>query len=297
MRAPPALAQCALLAAAACASGASGPPPAQAPTATSAPAEAARPAEISYEPEWHKTSFGWYLAPQHDLGNDGAVDLVVHFHFGHEADTAWRSSHLDAVIVSATFGMGSGAYEHAMRDPARLDKMIDEVLRALAEERKSGPLHVRRLGLVSFSAGFGAVGQVLASSPHFDRVDTVVLLDSFHTSYLRGRKPDPRPIAAYIRFAEGAKEGKKLMVVTHSSIAPADYPSSTETTATLLEAVGVAKQPAVETNARGMRQIYRADAGALHAFGFEGEMPKDHMQHLAIVGDLVREYVVPRWAK
>ena len=272
--------------------------PKAAPVAPTSAAEApAELPEVAYAPAWQKTSFGWYLAPQRDPARDGgAIDLVVHFHFGREADESWRSSRLDAVIASATFGMGSNAYEHAMRDPARFERMIDEVMRTLADERKTGPLKVRHLGVVSFSAGFGAVRRVLATSTYFDRIDALVLLDSIHTAYTHGRKPDPRGITDYIRFAEEAKEGRKLMVITHSAIPPPDYAGTTETTAALLDAVGIPKTDAVETNARGMHQLYRAEAGAFHAFGFDGDAAKDHMDHLAMVGDIVREYVARRWA-
>jgi hypothetical protein len=248
--------------------------------------------DVTYAPEWQKTSFGSYLVPSHALGPD--VDVMFHFHFGREANLAWRASRLDAVIVSVTLGMGSAPYDRAMRDPGRFDRWIDEVLASVAEERRSGPLHLRRLGLVSFSAGFGAVGRILARDS--ERIDAVILLDSLYTHFTKEKKPDPSGIGAYIKFASDAKSRRKVMVVTHSSIVPPDYPSSADTTATLLYAIGVDKAPKNEVS-RGMRQLYRADAGAFHAFGFAGETPKDHMQHLAMVGDLVRDYVARRWTR
>jgi len=87
-----------------------------------------------------------------------------------------------------------------------------------------------------------------------------------------------------------------VMVVTHSAIVPPDYPSSTATTATLLEAIGVTPTRK-EEDVNGMHRLYRADAGYFHAFGFAGETKRDHMHHLGMVGDLVREYVAPRWTR
>jgi hypothetical protein len=253
--------------------------------------------DVDYAPEWQKTSFGYYLSPQRDLSKDGgAVDVIFHFHFGREASAAWRTSRTDAVIVSATFGMASRPYERAMRDPQRFDRMIEEVLLAVAEERHTPPLHVRRLGIVSFSAGFGAVGRILANPSYYERIDALVLLDSIHTAYTRKKRPDPRGIAQYTHFANDAKTGRKVMVVTHSAIVPYGYPSSTQTAGVLLEAIGVPKVETEITTKSGMHQLYRADAGSFHAFGFSGKTKKDHMDHLAMVGDIVREYVARRWA-
>jgi hypothetical protein len=280
--------------------GAPAPPPRAAPR----PAPAAIPeedaielTEVAYAPRWQKTSFGAYLAPERDPAKDGgAIDVMFHFHFGREANDSWRASRLDATIVSVTLGMGSAPYEHALRDPERFERWIDEVLASIAEERRAPPLHLRRLGIASFSAGFGAVGHILASPALYDRLDALVLLDSIHTHYTRGKKPDPSAIAPYVKFASEALARRKVMVLTHSSIVPPDYPSSAETTTTLLDAIGVAKIPHDEVT-HGMRRLYRADQGAFHAFGFAGETARDHMEHLALVGDLVREYVARRWTR
>jgi hypothetical protein len=263
------------------------------------------PSRIPFEARWRDTSFGAYLAPEIDWSKeDGAVDVVFHFHAGKMADTEWRAAHLKAVVVSATFGMGSAPYDRAMRDPERLARMLEEVLSSLSETART-PLRLRRLGLVSFSAGFGAVGRILAQDAYFERIDALVLLDSLHTSYAsaresRERVADVHGIERYVRFAEEAKAGRKAMVITHSSIQPPDYPSSTESTAALLDAVGVGKVADAgdaTVFARGMSAIYRAEAGDLHVFGFRGETARDHMKHLSLVGEVIRRYIAPRWTR
>lgn len=274
------------------------PPPAPKPAPPEVPSEdAIVPEEIDFEPKWRGTSFGAYLAPEYDFSkDDDKVDVIFQFHAGQMAGKAWRATRLKAIVVSATFGMGSAPYDHALRNPARFGKWIDEVLAKVAEEKGSRPLHLRRLGVVSFSAGFGAVHRILAQG-YADQIDALILLDSIHTSYTADHAPNLHGIASLVDFANLAKERKKVMVITHSSIKPPDYPSCTETTFALLDAIGLARTPLGGRNERGMEQIYRAEAGALHVFGFHGMAAKDHMDHLALVGDMVRTYVARRWAR
>jgi hypothetical protein len=273
------------------------PPPKVTPAPPPVPEEDAFvPEDVTFEPKWRGASFAPYLVPMVDFTkDDGAVDMVFQFHAGMMSEKDWRASHLNAVIVSAAFGMGSGPYEDAVRDPARFGRWIDEVLTKLGQSVGT-KLHLRRLGIVSFSAGFGAVIKLLRQG-YGEKIDALLLLDSIHTSYDKKHEPDLHTLAPFVDFASLAKDRKKVMVVTHSSIRTPDYASSTEAAGALLDAIAVPRVPLTGKNAHGMEQIYRADAGAFHAMGFKGETAKDHMDHLGLVGDMVRTYVAKRWAR
>ncbi len=254
------------------------------------------PPHVEFEPKWRGASFAPYLVPKIDFAKTGgAVDVMFQFHAGMMSEKDWRAAGLPAVVISAAFGMGSGPYEEALRDPARFGRWIDEVLGKLGRSVGTS-LHLRRLGVVSFSAGFGAVGKLLRQG-YADKLDALILLDSIHTPYTKEKKPDVHGLAPFIEFAALAKDKKKVFVMTHSSIRPYDYASSTESALAVLDAVGVTTTPLSGKNAHGMEQTYRADAGALHAFGFKGEAAKDHMDHLGLVADMVRTYVAKRWAR
>ncbi len=271
------------------------PPPKPAPIAI-ADEDAFQPEAVDFEPKWRGASFAPYLVPKIDFAKDGgAVDVVFQFHAGMMSEKDWRAAHLKAVVISAAFGLGSAPYEDALRDPARFGRWIDEVLTKLGSSVGT-PLHLRRLGVVSFSAGFGAVLKILRQG-YGDKIDALILLDSIHTSYDKEHKPEVRGLAPFIEFATQAKDRKKVMVLTHSSIRTPDYASSTESAQALLSVVGVPLVPLSGRNGHGMEQTYRADAGALHAFGFKGDAAKDHMEHLGLVGDMVRTYVAKRWAR
>jgi hypothetical protein len=291
------------------------PPAPSPPPPTVVPDEAhTKPDLVDFAPKWHGTSFGAYLAPEWDWAKDGGgVDVLFELHAGQLAEKEWRAARVKAVVVVAAFGVGSGPYDQAFQNPARFGKMIDEVLASMQKDG-GAPLHLRHLGLVSFSAGFGGANRILCQARYFEQIDALLLLDSLHTSWNEEKKPDLHGLDPYIRFAEDAKAGRKVMVLTHSSIKTYDaYPDSTQTATALLDAIGVGRTPLDAPNGPGMagvlgstpepraagalmRPIYRADSGAFHAFGFKGETKEDHMDHLAIAGDLVKEYVARRWA-
>jgi len=48
---------------------------------------------------------------------------------------------------------------------------------------------------------------------------------------------------------------------------------------------------------RSMTLIKRADAGNLHVRGFRGRGPKDHFEHLYLIGEVLRSWVAPRWKR
>jgi hypothetical protein len=258
-----------------------------------------------------------YLAPMKDFVRaDGGVDVVFHFHAGQMAERQMKDSGMNAVFVSCGFGLGSGPYADAFASPARFGRMMDALVASLEKDTGKHGIRVRHLGLASWSAGFAAVSRILGVDRYYAMVDTVVLNDSLHAQY---KNPNPKTAAqgadrvdvkmmsSFVRFAKDAAAGRKTMVITHSAIIPPDYASSTEATQALLAAVSVPlvtlppddTDPAIPagTNSRGMSLRTRADAGNLHVRGFRGRGPRDHFDHLYMIGEVLRSWVVPRWKR
>jgi hypothetical protein len=106
----------------------------------------------------------------------------------------------------------------------------------------------------------------------------------------------------FVRFAADAAAGKKTMVITHSAIVPPDYASTSESTAALLSEVGVVPTTSNEnatlsstTVGHKMALSLKADEGGLHVRGFRGMGPHDHFDHLHLIGETLRSWVVPHW--
>jgi hypothetical protein len=271
------------------------PPPAEA-KAPRDPAEveidARLRAGVEYGPWLSLGKYVSYMVPTGSfIAADGTVDVAFHFHGGEVADKDWRQGGLNAVIVNETFSKwGSVPYKRAVADPVRFGETLDEVL------RKVGAKRVRRLALVSWSAGYAAVERVLKNDHYYALADTVVIIDGLHADFVRG-KPDERPILIFERFARDAAAGRKTMVVVHSSIIPPNYASTTQMAELLCASVPVERVFEEKTNTSGMTEWYHADKGGLHVGGFRGIGPKDHLDQVHLLDDLVRGYITPRWTR
>ncbi len=232
------------------------------------------------------------LMPPDVVQGDGGVDIIVQFHGTSLAEAEWRSPRrLPVAIVSMSLpGYGVAPYREAFARPDRFTELLDEVV------TRAGGTHVRRVGLVSWSAGYGAVQRILADEAHYAAVDTVVLLDGLHADYVAG-SPDERALAPFTRFARDAAAGKKQMVVTHSSVVPASYASSAETASRLLDVAAVERIEEQRTNTLGMVEWYHADRGGLHVRGYRGDGARDHQQQARLIGEVLRNLVEPRWAR
>ncbi len=74
----------------------------------------------------------------------------------------------------------------------------------------------RRVGLSAWSAGYGAVQNILAQPSAQKRIDSVILLDGLHCGYAKGSISELQ-IQSFIDFAELAAGGRRFMLVSHSS--------------------------------------------------------------------------------
>lgn len=239
-----------------------------------------------------------YLTPKSGfVREDGSVDVVFHFHAGQLSDRDIRASGVNAVFVSCGWGVGTAPYSDAFADPNRFDRMMKTVT------KRVGAKSVRRLALVSWSAGFASISKILRVPRYYAMTDTVVLLDSLHSAYTSSGDVDAKMLSPFVRFANDAAHGdaaatNKLMVMTHSAIVPPGYASSTEATRAVLSAIDVLTDEAgsKDVGTEAMRLSYRADAGNLHVRGYRGQGPRDHFDHLHLVGEVLRNWLVPRWS-
>jgi hypothetical protein len=242
---------------------------------------------------WHDLgNWARYMAPTGAfVADDGGVDVAFQFHGAEVAEKDWRQTGLNALIVSVTFpGWGSGVYKGGFSDPVRIGAILDDAM------KKVGATHVRRMLLVSWSAGYAAMGIALANAHYYALTDTAIVLDGLHADIIDG-KPDERAIAIFERYAQDAVAKRKTMVVVHSSIVPPGYASTTQMAELLCASAGAKKVYEDRKLPDGPAEYYHADAGNLHVRGYRGDGPKDHLDQLHLVDDLVREQVTPRWTR
>jgi len=211
------------------------------------------------------------------------VPLLIHFHGAPWLIQQHVAEHLPkAALITVQLGAGSSVYGRPFEQP----ELFQTLLREAVDE-----LHLQRgwasITLSGFSAGYGAVRQILRNKENFALVNNVLLLDGMHTSYLPEGKPladggaiDPGGLDSFIAFAREALAGRKSFVFTHSEIFPGTYASTTECGDYLLSQLNLRQRGQLRQGPMGMQQLSAIDAGHFHVRGYAGNAAPDHIDHL-----------------
>ena len=172
----------------------------------------------------------------------------------------------------------SAAYAKPFRDnPALFDSLLEQAANQLGPKTNWG-----RLTVSSFSAGYGAVREILKTPNSFNRIDALLAADSMYASLEKGQEPR-RPLKEhmrnYVRFAKLASEGKKTFIITHSA-QETPYASTTETANYLLEALDIDRAPSSHPGTAPLQLAGKATKGKFTVLGHDGITGQDHLQHL-----------------
>jgi hypothetical protein len=155
------------------------------------------------------------------------------------------------------------------------------------------PTRVRHLLLSSWSAGYGAIREILREHPTVP--SAVVLLDSLHASYVGDDNAiDPAGLAPFVAYARRAVAGEAVMVVTHSEIRPPGYASTSETASKLIGELGGSRSYAGLMPTHGVEAKTRFSDGQLEVRGYTGSDKNAHCAHLRMLGDILRDEVMPK---
>lgn len=234
---------------------------------------------------------GQLLAPRGaGLGADGSFDVVVHFHGHRPARKELVRTGEDLTLVGVSLGVGK-AYGAPFSDPALFESIVGAAERAMAKGQGVPTARVRRVALSSWSRGYEAVAEIL-TQPLGRRVDALVLLDSLHAS--REPRRAREQLAPFVDFARRAAAGDAFFFLSHSSIDPPDYASTTETAHALIAAVAGRPQRVVRRDALGLDLVEAFDRGSLHVRGYRGSGKLDHCAHFGVYPDALRG-LARRW--
>ncbi len=232
---------------------------------------------------------GQMISPQRGgITRSGAFDVMFHFH-GHEpVRKEWVRVMDGAVLVGIDLGLGSGPYEAAFSAPNMFEKLVESVERAMAKKTGNEKAHVRKVGLSGWSAGYGAIQQIIGQSYGKRRVDSVILLDGLHCGY-RGESLNEIQIESFIDWSRQAAAGRKLMFISHSSIIPPGYASTTETANYLIWKLGGKPRTSRPrgSDPMGLDLISRYSRGNFHVRGYTGNDKMDHCAHLGLYRDVL----------
>jgi len=243
---------------------------------------------------WLPLSYGVYLPPA--SLQKSSTDVMFHFHAGRAAEEDYRAAGVPAAVVSITLsGFGTTPYWDAMNDPARFANMRGELAHALTK-RAGHDIAIGRVALIGWSAGYASIQRIVALDRYYADIDAVILLDGPHTGYVGNTKrANIQTVAPFVRCMHDAKDGKKLFVMTHSSIVPEGYASTTEVADAL--AIDLGAQWTTEPRPGPPGAMRSADLGDAHLRGFSGQTARDHVIQVHFVRDVLTTWLGPRWRR
>src|SRR5262249_7127390 len=134
------------------------------------------------------------------------LPLFVHFHGGTWLPEVVASRAGDTAVISIQLWAGSSVYAQPLAHPQPFARLPAEA------ESKTG-VKFAPTTLTAWSAGYGAVREILKTPENYARVDRVLLIDGLHTGYVNG-KPGPQEseietdnLQIFLQFARDAVAG------------------------------------------------------------------------------------------
>jgi len=211
------------------------------------------------------------------------VPLVIHFHGAPWLIEVHVARQLqNAALITVQLGTGSSAYRRPFEDETLFRSLLDEADKALGLKRGWSSIT-----LTGFSAGYGAVREILKKPEYFALVQNVLLLDGMHASYTpegkrlaEGGIIDDAGVDVFVKFAREATLGRKHFTFTHSEIVPGTYASTTECADYLLKQLNLSRVPQLKQGPMGMQQLSVVDVKGLHVRGYAGNTAPDHVDHI-----------------
>jgi hypothetical protein len=232
--------------------------------------------------------------------SDGRTTLVVHFH-----TVPWftiqehvrRESKLP--LLNFALGEGSATYARPFLDPVKFQTWLRIVEAELVSHGGATNTRVTGVDISSFSAGYGAVREILKLETNRSVVRRVVLCDSLYGGLAETNAPYPqrKVLAEHVEpwrlFAQAAARGEKTFLLTTSDIETARYASTRECGSAVAAVAGAEFKPVVKDSCVAAREteyplVRRADLGRFHVWNYAGTNAQAHLTHVRHLADLWR---------
>ncbi|QDU91602.1 hypothetical protein Pla175_50320 [Pirellulimonas nuda] len=230
---------------------------------------------------------------------DGAVDLLVHLHG--DPQTVWNNAaaaRLNAVVVTANYNGLSRAYAAPFADPRLFQTLLDDALARLKTDPRFGDAaHWDHVVVASFSAGYGAVREILKQPHYRDAIAGLLAVDSLYASTAAGGAPEPAQMADYLTYAKRAVAGEKTFIFTHTEVPTPTYESTRDTGEALLRGLGLEAHATNQPGLGPLVFVRRAGEGGFAFWGSPGDTGEDHMNHLRYMAEWLDDLPLDRHAQ
>jgi hypothetical protein len=238
---------------------------------------------------------GWKIfIPNSYVQRPGNVaDLLVHFHGDPQTySNNAQYAHLNTVIVTVNYSGLSSAYETPFTDTTKFQTLMNEALtKVRAESDFADNLQWDKIGVSSFSAGYGAVRQILKQAAYRNDIDCLLAADSLYASFTSGSDHTPldSQMTDYRTYATMAAAGSKTFIFSHSQVPTYTYCETRECADDLMAWVGTTPSAYTGTGL-GTLDFYRhAKKGNFEVWGATGSDGDSHLEHLRYIGQFLQE--------
>ncbi len=241
---------------------------------------------------WAPLSQGHFTAPRvNALDASGHFDLVIHLHGDEPVRRELIASQQQFVLYTLTLDENQG-YAPLFTGSHLLESIVREIEQALSK-RAGKPALVGHIALSAWSAGVVGIEAALAQPTSKD-VDAVILIDGLH-----GPRTDRAAFKAqlqpFLDYAHRASHGERFFFLSHSSIDPPDFASTSEGAHYLIAQLGGRPEAVRRADAMGLELVEAFDRGDFHVRGYAGNGEADHCAQLALLRDAYAAFG-RRWA-
>lgn len=197
-------------------------------------------------------------------------------------------------VVNFAVGQGSTVYGNLFRPKEAINDWMTAIRDQLSQAANIKDLEITKLHLSSFSAGYGAIRELLQDPPTFAKIATVVLCDSMYASLAT---KEPRTVLqehtdVWVPIAKKAMSKKAKFALAVSMVPTPEYASSSECADALAKTLGVEWKEAESTNPAtkdpDFPLLKTAEKGFLYLWQYGGSGPDAHMTHARHLADIWR---------
>ena len=233
-----------------------------------------------------------FCPQQYEAPADGVVPLYLHFQGGAKAAAEnFSRMHCPGVLIASTLSGRSGAFAAPYRDRAAFAALLAAGEHELTTHW-GRPIHFGSIVIAFWSAGYGAVRELLKDEEWRARIVGLVSADSIYASVVAAsvRAPNLDDIDGFVRFAQAAARGDKVLVLAFGQY-QTEYASTKETATLLCASVAAQLQPSCTHTERGLRIANEAHVGGFHCYEFGEATAGIHVDLLYFVPEMVRRHL------
>lgn len=234
---------------------------------------------------------------QHRAGE--ATDVVVHFHGDPQTfrnNAAYAK--LNTVVLTINYSGLSSAYSTPFSNatsPTLFQSVMDEALgKVRAEADFADTAAWDHIAVSSFSAGYGAVREILKNATYRNAIDSLLAADSLYATTAGDGTPLDSQMVDYKSFAALAKNGQKTFIYSHSQVPTYTYETTGECGDELLQSLGITASAINQPGLGTLTFNRHATSGNFELWGATGADAAAHSKHLQYIGDFLEDLPIAK---